>query len=61
MRPSNVPKADKVSPSGGDKGKRREVLSLYPLSLETALGAALKTGKPPEMKKKKPVDKSKKD
>ena len=31
-------------------------LSLYPLTLESALGAALQTGAPPE-KSKKPVEK----
>jgi len=30
---------------------RRGRISLYPLDLETALGAALKTGGPPEPKK----------
>jgi hypothetical protein len=32
-------------------------LSLFPLSIETALGAALQTGVAPESKRKKPVDK----
>jgi hypothetical protein len=40
------------------KGIERGSLSLYPLSLETALSAALKTGKPPKSKPKKAVDKS---
>src|SRR5437016_5199681 len=38
------------------KKSTRQQLSLYPLRLETALGAALKTGRPPDLKRKKPVD-----
>lgn len=34
-----------------DKSARMKPMSLYPLDLETALGAALKTGGPPESKK----------
>jgi hypothetical protein len=38
---------------------RRENLSLHPLDLETALGAALQTGRASDQKReKKPVDKS---
>jgi hypothetical protein len=41
-------------PKGG-RGHPRKGLSLYPLSLETALFAALKTGKPPRKIAAKPV------
>jgi hypothetical protein len=34
--------------------KRTKKLSLYPLDLETALGAALRAGLPPEKRQKKP-------
>lgn len=34
-----------------DEKARMKPMSLYPLDLETALGAALKTGGPPESKK----------
>jgi hypothetical protein len=34
------------------KGTRKDALSLYPLSLEQALGAALKTGTPPPESRK---------
>jgi hypothetical protein len=43
---------------GGGRSLRNEArlrarISLYPLDLETALGAALKTGGPPETNKRK--------
>lgn len=54
---------DLKSSSGSERAKRpkKGKLSLFPLSLESALGAALLTGPPPrdEVKEyaKKPVDK----
>jgi hypothetical protein len=51
-------KAAKNAKSDGD-APRRDGLSLHPLDLETALGAALQTGRAPDQKReKKPVDKS---
>lgn len=47
-----------VPDSAPTKDVRHGRLSLHPLSLETALGAALQTGRAPERKRKKPVDKS---
>jgi hypothetical protein len=49
--------APKQSKSGSktkhnDKPKRRIKLSLYPLNVETALSAALKTGAPPKDEEK---------
>jgi hypothetical protein len=45
------------------KQPKKRTLTLYPLTLETALGAALLTGPPPrdasEKARKKPVDKVK--
>jgi len=63
MPPSDVPRQDKASRRKRDTGKRRESLSLYPLSLETALGAAIATGpipvedRKPKPKKKAPIAK----
>ena len=39
-------------PPPAKRGTRKDALSLYPLSLEQALGAALKTGGPPPEPKK---------
>jgi hypothetical protein len=52
----------KMATSGGANRKgetpQREKLSLHPLDLETALGAALQTGRAPDQKReKKPVGK----
>jgi hypothetical protein len=50
--PKNFKSVSKKRP----KKPAKEGLSLYPLSLEAALGAALKTGRSPDVKRKKPVD-----
>lgn len=51
--PKNKPLKKRVKSSNTphDGATRMKPISLYPLDFETALGAALKTGGPPEPKK----------
>ena len=46
----------KLNPRAAEK-RMKGKLSLHPLTLESALGAALQTGRATDQKLKKPVDK----